>query len=55
VLARYQEFLALAEVGPEVLIAEVVGHDRDRSLPARMTVTLVPAGTRLAVIRRETE
>lgn len=54
ILIRYEAFVAVAEVEPEVLIATSIGHERDGPL-AVMTVTLVPAGRRLAVVRRETE
>jgi hypothetical protein len=54
IMTRYDAFAAVAEVEPEVLVATCTGHARDGPL-AVMTVTLVPAGRRLAVVRREAE
>jgi Type II secretion system (T2SS), protein K len=55
VLAHYQDFSNAVSLAPEQLIAVATGRVRDSPLSARVVVTLVPAGTRLAVIRRETE
>lgn len=53
VLARYDAFQAAAALRAEVLVVEVVGASGRPPLSATMTVTLVPAGGRLAVTRRE--
>lgn len=55
VLARYQDFANAVSLGSEQLIAVATGRVRDSPLSAKVVVTLVPAGSRLAVIRRETE
>jgi type II secretory pathway component PulK len=55
VLAQYSAFQAAVSLEPVILIARVAGYARDRPVVARMVVTLAPAGSRLAVIRRETE
>ncbi len=55
VLAQYQAFASLSTVRPEQLVVTLSGHLRDGPLLSTSTVTLVPAGNRLAVIRRETQ
>lgn len=55
VMSQYAAFAGTASVQPQLLIASVAGHTALRPVVARMTVTLVPAGRRLAVTRREVE
>ena len=52
VLAQYQAFASATTMAPDQLIALVSGHVRDRPVVAQATITLAPAGTRLAVIGR---
>jgi len=53
--SSYPEFLRAAAFASPQLIAVVEGGVRGTNLVARVTLTAVPTGTRLAVIRRETE
>lgn len=53
--ARLQGFAATATVTSEQLVLLLSGRVRDGPLVSRATVTLVSTGSRLAVIRRETE
>ncbi len=55
VMAVYPAFLASVTLEANPVIATLEGHASTRDLVARETVTLVPAGSRLAVIRREVE
>lgn len=55
VLIQYQAFAAMASLEPEQLVVELGGRVRDAPLIGHTVVTLVPAGSRFAVIRRETE
>ncbi len=54
-LARYPEFAQDAVFAPPEYVAFVRGGVRGTSILAHVTVTLVPVGGRLAVIRRESE
>jgi type II secretory pathway component PulK len=55
VLARYTEFVHVATTRPSVLVARATGLAGSPPLAATMTVTLVPAGNRVAVVRWEAE
>lgn len=52
---RFQALAGLTILEPEQLLVELSGRVRDRPLLARAIVTVVPAGSRLAVIRRESD
>lgn len=52
---RFQALASLTVLEPEQLVIDLSGRVHDSPLVARATVTVVPAGTRLAVIRRESE
>jgi len=54
-LASYPEFVRAAVFTPPQLVGVVTGGVRGTPLVARVTLTLVPVGGRLAVIRRESE
>jgi len=54
-LSSYPEFVQTAVFSPPQLIAYVGGGVGGTPIAARVTLTLVPAQGRLAVIRRETE
>ena len=54
-LASYSEFVQASAFKPPQLIAYVRGGVRGTPIAVRVTLTLVPAQSRLAVIRRETE
>jgi len=54
-LASYPEFVRAAVFTPPQLVGVVTGGVRGTPLLARVTLTLVPVGGRLAVIRRESE
>jgi type II secretory pathway component PulK len=55
VLAQYDRFVASVAFRPGILVATSTGHAGPAPLRARVIATLVPAGDRLAIIRRETE
>ncbi len=55
VLARYDHFAAAVAFRPLELVLTATGHAGAGGLGAAVTATLVPAGARLAVIRREAE
>lgn len=55
VLAQYQTFAILVTTAPEQFVVLLSGRARDGPLSSRATITLASAGTRLAVIRRETD
>lgn len=55
VMTRYAEFVAATTLSPTQLVAELEGHVGSGALVAHATITLVPTGTRLAVIRQEVE
>ncbi len=54
-LEAYQQLQQTVVVSPAVLLAEVEGGVRGTAIVARQMITLVPVGTRLAVIRRQAE
>ena len=54
-LASYPEFVRAAVFAPTQLVATVTGGVRGTQLQARVTLTMVPVASRVAVIRRETE
>jgi len=54
-LASYPEFVRSAVFTAPQLVGTVIGGVRGTPLKARVTLTMVPAAGRLAVIRRETE
>jgi type II secretory pathway component PulK len=54
-LASYPEFVRSAVFTAPQLVGTVTGGVRGTPLVARVTLTMVPAAARLAVIRRETE
>ncbi|MBK6781279.1 MAG: hypothetical protein IPG75_17365 [Gemmatimonadetes bacterium] len=55
VLARYDQFAAAITFRPSELVVIATGHAGGGGLATAVTATLVPAGGRLAVIRREAE
>ena len=55
VLARYDQFAAAITFRPSELVVIASGHAGGGGLATAVTATLVPAGGRLAVIRREAE
>lgn len=55
VMSRYAEFVAATTLSPSQLVAELEGHVGSSPLVSRATITMVPAGARLAVIRQEVE
>jgi type II secretory pathway component PulK len=55
VLARYNEFAHVAITRPTVLVAHATGAAGKGALEATMTVTLVPAGNRVAIVRVESQ
>ncbi len=55
VLARYDQFATAVTFRPLELVVTATGHAGAGGLATAVTATLVPAGGRLAVIRRETE
>jgi len=54
-LASYPEFVRATVFAPPQLVGLVTGGVRGTPITARVTLTTVPVGGRLAVIRRETE
>ena len=54
-LASYPEFVRAVVFAPPQLVGFVTGGVRGTPITARVTLTTVPVGGRLAVIRRETE
>lgn len=52
-LAHYAELRQAVVFAPELVVAHLEGHVPASSVVAEETVTLVPAGNRLAVVRRE--
>jgi len=54
-LASYPEFVRAVVFAPPQLVGFVTGGVRGTPIRARVTLTTVPVGGRLAVIRRETE
>ncbi len=55
ILSSYDRFTSEAGARTETAVAEITGHAPQRPVRASMVVTLIPAGTRLAVVRREVE
>lgn len=55
ILPGYDRFTSEVGVRTETIVAEIIGHAPQRPVLAPMAVTLIPAGTRLAVVRREVE
>lgn len=55
VLARYSDFIHVATTQPTVLVARATGAAGAPALLTTMTVTLVPAGNRVAIVRWESE
>jgi type II secretory pathway component PulK len=55
VLARYTEFVHVATTRTSVLIARATGFAGAPPLEATATVTLIPAGNRVAIVRWESE
>jgi type II secretory pathway component PulK len=54
-LARYEELLPLAAFGAARQVALVEGGVRGAPISSRLRLVMVPAGSRLAVVRREAE
>lgn len=52
-LAHYAELRQATVFAPELVVAHVEGHAPESPAVAEEVVTLVPAGSRLAVVRRE--
>jgi hypothetical protein len=55
VLARYSDFVQVAATSSTVLVARSTGAAGVPALLTTMTVTLVSAGSRLAIVRWESE
>jgi hypothetical protein len=55
VLARYSDFAHVAITRPTVLVGHATGVAGKRALEATLTVTLVPAGNRVAIVRVESQ
>jgi type II secretory pathway component PulK len=55
VLVRYSDFVHVATTNPTVLVARATGGAGVLALLTTMTVTLVPAGNRVAIVRWESE
>ena len=53
-LAQYRDLLAATTFVPAALVVTVDGGVRGTRIVASATLTVVPVGNRLAVIRRET-
>ena len=53
VLANYADLRQLTVFSPDLLVAHLEGHAPESPVAARIDVTLVPTGNRLAVVRQE--